>query len=101
MYDRAKSYGLIKEPIEWRYFSHQSPINHFVRDIGREEFAQIAANCLKEIDELNTRRYRRERLHYFATHPTKIFGKLVRMASGRSGRPAATSPELSSGLGDR
>jgi hypothetical protein len=42
-----------------------------------------------------------ERLHYFATHPTKIFGKLVRMASGRSGRPAATSPELSSGLGDR
>jgi len=101
MYDRAKSYGLIKEPIEWRYFSHQSPINHFVKDIGRQEFAQIAANCLKEIDELNTRRYRRERMYYFATHPTKIFGKLVRMASGSSGRPADTSPELSSGLGDR
>ncbi len=45
MYDLAKSYGLIKEPIEWRYFSHQSPINHFVKNIGREEFSAIAANA--------------------------------------------------------
>ena len=98
MYDLAKSYGLIKEPIEWRYFSHQSPINHFVKNIGREQFSAIASECLREIDTLNGRRYRNERLRYFATHPTKIVSKLLRMASGNR-RPATTSPELSSGMG--
>src|SRR5262249_47747007 len=66
IFERAKSYGLIPDPIEWRYFSHQSPKNHFVKDIPREEFGRIAREFLAEVDRLNASRYRRERLRYYA-----------------------------------
>ena len=79
IYERVKSYGLIKEPIEWRYFSHQSPKNHFVKNISREDFARIAEACLKEADQVNARRYRLDRLRYFTANPRLIPGKIGRI----------------------
>ena len=83
IYERAKAYGLINKPIEWRFFSHQSPRNHFVKNIAREEFHQIAENCLTEIDRLNSRRYRMDRLRHYASHPQAIPEKLWSMAKHR------------------
>lgn len=102
MYDRAKSYGLIQEPVEWRYFSHQSPRNHFVKDIGRREFADIATRCLHEIDELNAQRYRWDRIRHFATHPGAIFTKLRSLTAPKSSsrRRGGDSPELSGSRSD-
>ena len=37
IFERARSYGLIPDPIEWRYYSPE-PRNHFVKDIPREDF---------------------------------------------------------------
>jgi radical SAM superfamily enzyme YgiQ (UPF0313 family) len=99
LYERAKSYGLIREPIEWRFYSHQSPRNHFVKNISRDEFAKIASCCLRKVDQLNARRYRMDRLGFFARNPTKLMKKLWRLAVVRPNRRSAeTSPELSSGL---
>jgi len=94
IYERAKQYGLITEPIEWRYFSHQSPRNHFVRDIPREEFHRIAAACLKEADAFNQRRYRIDRLRYLVANPRLIPGQLGRMFKARtqSARKPARRP---------
>ena len=80
LYERAKSYGLIEEPIEWRYFSHQSPRNHFVKDIARDEFAAIARRCFAQIDDFNRRRYRSDRLRFYALHPARVPAKLLSMA---------------------
>jgi radical SAM superfamily enzyme YgiQ (UPF0313 family) len=101
IYERAKSYGLIKEPIEWRYFSHQSPKNHFVKDIPREQFEQIAGACLKEVDQLNARRYRRDRLRFFAANPWKVPAKvgrrlkegIRRVGNRRTSRPVQAAVE--------
>jgi len=94
IYERAKQYGLITEPIEWRYFSHQSPRNHFVRDIPREEFHRIAAACLKEADAFNQRRHRIDRLRYLVANPRLIPGQLGRMFKARtqSARKPARRP---------
>ena len=83
IYERAKSYGLISEPIEWRFFSHQSPRNHFVKNISREAFHEITAACFKEADKLNARRYRADRIRYFTRNPGLIPGKLRRMVTDR------------------
>jgi len=83
IYERAKRYNLISEPIEWRFFSHQSPKNHFVKDISREDFARIAAACLKEIDELNASRYRSDRLRYYRDNPRLIPRKAAEMLLDR------------------
>jgi radical SAM superfamily enzyme YgiQ (UPF0313 family) len=80
IFDRAKSYGLIPDRIEWRHYSHQSPKNHFVKNISREDFHRIAQEFLAEIDRLNATRYRRDRLRYYATNPHKISGLLWRKA---------------------
>src|SRR5260221_7250369 len=72
IYERAKSYGLIQEPIEWRYYSHQSPRNNFVKNISREDFTRIAGACLEEVDRLNTRRYRQDRFRHYAGNPRAI-----------------------------
>ncbi len=79
MYDRARSYGLVSEPIEWRYYSHQSPRNHFVRDIPRDQFARIVEEALGEVDHINASRYFWDRVRFFATHPTRVPGKIWRM----------------------
>jgi radical SAM superfamily enzyme YgiQ (UPF0313 family) len=79
IYERAKSYGLISEPIEWRYFSHQSPRNHFVKNISKERFAKIAHDCLEEIDRQNARRYYQDRLRFFVQNPHMAVHKLWRM----------------------
>jgi radical SAM superfamily enzyme YgiQ (UPF0313 family) len=78
IYERAKRYGLIKEPIEWRYFSHQSPRNHFVKDIEKEEFHRVAGEVLQEVDQQNRRRYRLDRLRFYAKNPHKVAGFLWR-----------------------
>jgi anaerobic magnesium-protoporphyrin IX monomethyl ester cyclase len=87
LYERAKSYDLISEPIEWRNFSHQSPKNHFVKNIDRAEFHRIAGNVLAEVDQLNAQRYRQERLKFYSKHPLKIPGLLWRMAKTQLVRP--------------
>lgn len=93
MYERAKRYGLITEPIEWRYFSHQSPINHFVKNLSREEFGALAQACLAEIDHLNADRYRQERLRHYATHPIQAVAKVWQMVvSGGGDRPVSQAP---------
>jgi len=78
LHARAKSYGLIDEPIEWRHFSHQSPKNHFVKNISQREFSKIADAVLREVDAMNRKRYLRSRVRFYATHPmripTKVFG---------------------------
>lgn len=77
MYAQARAYGLIEEPVEWRHFSHQSPRNHFVKNIDRSTFHDIAKRCLAEIDRLNARRYYSERMKYFLAHPNKAAGKIL------------------------
>lgn len=88
IFERAKSYGLIPDPIEWRFFSHQSPKNHFVKDIPAEDFHRIASRFLAEVDRLNAQRYRRERIRHYAHHPRKIPGKLWNMAKSMIPAPA-------------
>lgn len=83
IYERAKKYGLIQEPIKWRFFSHQSPMNHFVKDIPKEEFHKIASRCLEEIDRLNAQRYRSGRIRYYAKHPYQIPRKLWDMVKSK------------------
>ena len=85
IFERAKRYGLIKEPIEWRNFSHQSPMNHFVKDIAKEDFHRLAHEFLTEVDHLNAQRYRMERLRYYAKNPKKILEKIWRTVAGRVG----------------
>ncbi|MFQ5505759.1 MAG: B12-binding domain-containing radical SAM protein [Planctomycetota bacterium] len=77
LYERAKHYGLIHEPLEWRYYSHQSPKNHFVRDLSKEEFQRISAGCLAEVDRLNARVYYRNRLRFYMRHPARVPGKVL------------------------
>jgi radical SAM superfamily enzyme YgiQ (UPF0313 family) len=83
IYERAKKYNLIQEPIEWRYFSHHSPRNHFVKNISREDFRRIAGACLRECDQLNARRYRAEQIRYFTANPRAIPGKIGRVVKER------------------
>jgi len=96
IYEIAKSYGLITEPIEWRDFSHQSPRNHFVKSIGREEFSTIARNCFHEIDKFNRRRYRADRLKFYASHPARVPAKLLSLAKDQLGlqKPVRKLPEV-------
>ncbi|MEO2048065.1 MAG: radical SAM protein, partial [Pirellulales bacterium] len=84
MYERAKSYGLLEEPIAWRHFSHQSPKNHFVKNVSREVFSKVAFSYMQEIDNLNHKRYVRNRIGYYLKNPKKLPTKLLDMMKQRA-----------------
>lgn len=80
----AESLGLIQHPVDWSRFSHQSPENHFVHEIPKEEFRQISQEMFELVDRRNNslrtnlRKFRRrysEFVHnpwYFATTATRV-----------------------------
>ena len=93
MHERAKHYSLIPDPIDWRDFSHQSPHNHFVKDIPREQFEQIVDRVFTEVDRLNSRRYRTGRLRHYLRNPGDIPALLARRLLRRPTAAKTSRPD--------
>ncbi len=81
LFEICKKEGLIPDNPEWSHFSHQSPENHFVKNIGKEEFARIVTETAQEFDRANKSlrtRMRRvmARRKYYLHNPGVFFKKL-------------------------
>jgi len=94
LYERARSYGLFEEPIEWRYHSHQSPGNNFVKNMSRDEFRRVAERCLAEVDRRNVRRYLVGRARHYLKNPREILPRLRSwlLGASRSHGPRVAHP---------
>jgi radical SAM superfamily enzyme YgiQ (UPF0313 family) len=83
LYNICRKEGLVNERMDWSNFSHQSPENHFVKNIPREEFRKIVRDISEEFDNLNTsfsssvRRLLSKR-HYYYKNPSEFVKKMKR-----------------------
>lgn len=52
-FDVARDMGLIPKDMKWDHFDHQSPENHFVKDVAKERFHCIVRQMSKTVDRHN------------------------------------------------
>ncbi|MCK4791845.1 MAG: B12-binding domain-containing radical SAM protein [Desulfobacteraceae bacterium] len=81
LFEICKELGLVAEDHDWSRFSHQSPENHFVKNISKEEFRKIAREMARECDRRNEsfRNHIRRlmiRRRYYSRHPVKFLRRL-------------------------
>ncbi len=77
LYDKAKELGLVSEPVNWQYFSHQSPENHFVKHISKERFSEVVAELAKNFDRLNHLNKWERRVKLFIRNPILTSNKVL------------------------
>ncbi len=77
LYDKAKELGLLSEPVNWQYFSHQSPENHFVKHISKERFSEVVAELAKRFDRLNQLNKWERRAKLVIKHPIYSYKKVL------------------------
>lgn len=53
LFNLCNELGLIPEKPDWTNFSHQSPENHFVKNISKEDFQKIVEETAEETDRRN------------------------------------------------
>ena len=53
LFETCTKLELISKDPDWSKFSHQSPQNHFIKDISKEEFSKIVWKIAEEADEIN------------------------------------------------
>lgn len=80
LYDRTINLGLISSQPDWSQFSHQSPENHFVKNISKKEFQKIVTDLANTVDSHNYTlskaiRYTRGRSFFYIRHPIIFFRK--------------------------
>jgi radical SAM superfamily enzyme YgiQ (UPF0313 family) len=85
LFEICKQLGLIPEDPDWSRFSHLSPENHFVKNIGKEEFRKILREIGEACDRFNNsfnKHIRRalNKKHYYLRNPSKFIIKLKKEA---------------------
>jgi len=86
LFEVCKKEGLIPENPEWSQFSHQSPENHFVKNISKVEFKNIVREIVDECDRINKsfnkKIYRLIlKRQYYIRHPGALCRKIKRLIS--------------------
>ena len=80
LYQRTVELGLLPKNPDWSHFSHQSPENHFMKYISKEEFKQAVIDMADFIDQynfslLNAWRYFRVHVLHYIKNPREFLGK--------------------------
>lgn len=80
LYCRTVELGLLSQNPDWSQFSHQSPENHFMKYINKEEFQQIVIDMADFIDRYNfglINAFRYFRIHFpnFVKNPRNFLIK--------------------------
>jgi len=55
LFDQTNNLGLIPKNIDWSNFSHQSPENHFLKHINKEEFSKLVQNFNETVKTHNSK----------------------------------------------
>ena len=80
LYERAKELALIPDHVDWSKFSHQSPENHFVKNIPKDIFKKLVASSASKIDKINELNYRNRllkvRIISATKHPLRSLKKI-------------------------
>ncbi len=84
LYALCRKEGLLPDKPDWSKFSHQSPENHFVKNISKEDFTRIVREVMEECDRINKsfgkKLYRLilKRKYYFR-HPGVLLDKIKKL----------------------
>lgn len=54
LYDLAKEKGIVSEPVDYTFYSHQNPYSRFTDKIPEERFSSLASYVLKEVYRYNS-----------------------------------------------
>jgi len=81
LYQRADDLGLIPKPLDWSFFSHQSPYNHFVKEISKARFRELAQEISTYVDQHNKSfrlflKMHQSEIPFYAKNPLIFFRKL-------------------------
>ena len=55
LYEQCREMNLLPENPDWSLFSHQSPENHFMRNVSKMDFERIVEQIAEECDGANSR----------------------------------------------
>ncbi len=82
LYDRAIALGLIQHKPTEGDFSHQSPENHFIKYINKDDFQEIVNRQMKLVDQYNYSLAKamsrlRARFFFFLAHPYILLKKTL------------------------
>lgn len=79
LYDKAKELGLIPHSVNWTYYSHQSPENHFMKYIEKERFREIIVELATKIDRRNWVNLWKRRMTSAVKHPLATLHKIWKL----------------------
>ncbi|UCC39903.1 MAG: hypothetical protein JSV96_00100, partial [Candidatus Aminicenantes bacterium] len=76
--------GFQPDDFNWRQFSHQSPNNHFIKNVSKDEFRKIVREAAEECDRINKsfiKKVRRiiTKRHYYYRNPLVLLKKIKKL----------------------
>ncbi len=82
-YERAKELGVFPKDMDWSRFSHHSPDNFFMKNVGREEYREFFRKLSEYVSLRNTHKIRGREIYYL-NHPVSFFRKVKKFVQTRT-----------------
>ncbi|UCG03430.1 MAG: radical SAM protein [Candidatus Heimdallarchaeota archaeon] len=84
LFEISRKLGFIPDDFNWSQFSHQSPNNHFIKNVSKDEFRKIVREAAEECDRINKsfiKKVRRiiTKRHYYYRNPLVFFKKIKKL----------------------